>query len=111
MDEKSVFVYPAADKMGDVGIEYPLFHVSSNGFRMSNGSVPSCKELIPVCESESISCFPPYSVAHSLANLTISDLNSIAMKLGMEEMTGTKAERLEKISQYKLRQRLLGKSS
>jgi hypothetical protein len=111
MDEKSVFVYPAADKMGDVDVEYPLFHVSSNGFRMTRGNIPSCKELIPVCESESVSCFPPYSVAHSLANLTISDLNSIAMKLGMDEMTGTKAERLEKISQYKLRQRLLGKSS
>ena len=51
---------------------------------------------------------PPYSVGHSLAGLNLEELESVGKKLGMAEVSGTKAERVAKIASYKLQQRLLG---
>ena len=101
-------VYPAADKSGGEPVaNYPLFNVSYNGFMLRSNKINSGADLVAVCEENGYSYLPPYSVSHSLSNLTVGELASVATKLGMSEITGTKAERVGKISQYKLRQRLI----
>jgi hypothetical protein len=107
-EEKTVVIYPAADRMGsDTVANYPLFHVSHNGFILRAARIQSGADLVALCEDHGFTYIPPYSVSHSLSNLKVDELNSVASKLGMSELSGTKAERVEKISQYKLRQRLI----
>jgi hypothetical protein len=107
-EEKIVMVYPAADKMGgEIVTVYPLFHVSHNGFLLRSGRIRTGSDLVAVCEEHEYSYLPPYSVSNSLSNLKVDELNSVATKLGMSDLSGTKVERVGKISQYKLRQRLI----
>jgi len=107
-EEKTVMVYPAADKSGGEPVtNYPLFNVSYNGFMLRSNKIHNGADLVTVCEENGYSYLPPYSVSHSLSNLTVGELASVATKLGMSEISGTKAERVGKISQYKLRQRLI----
>jgi len=105
--ESIVMVYPAADKSGDATLSYPMYHVSDNGFLRKDDRVRNGRELLDVCEANKYTYLPPHSVSHSLSNLTVGELASVAEKLGMGELSGTKVERVGKISQYKLRQRLL----
>ena len=111
-EEKTVLVYPAADRMGgDPVSDYPLLHVSHNGFVLRSPRLRTGRQLLDVCREHEYSCLPPVSVSNSLSNLKVDELHSVATRLGMSECTGTKAERVEKISQYKLRQRLLSGES
>lgn len=106
--ESIVLVYPAADKSGATATtSYPMYHVSDNGFLRKDDKVRNGRDLIDVCEANKYTYLPPHSVSHSLSNLTVGELASVAEKLGMGELSGTKVERVGKISQYKLRQRLL----
>ena len=49
---------------------------------------------------------PPTSVLKSLAHLTMADLESVGMRLGMSEVIGTKTERVAALGTFKVKQRL-----
>ena len=105
--EKIVIVYPAADHNGPTdGSESPtIYHVTSDGNYRTG--MKNAKDLVNFCKRMEYILMPPYSVGHSLAGLTLEDLESVGKKLGMAEVTGTKAERVAKLASYKLQQRLL----
>lgn len=105
--EKLVIVYPAADYNGvmDSTLTLPIYHITSQGSIRTG--MKNAKDLVNFCKRMEYVLMPPYSVAHSLSTLTLDELESVGKKLGMAEVTGTKAERVAKIASYKLAQRLI----
>ena len=103
-EHKSACVYPAADDPAAQSI--PLYHVDAEG-HLCRG-FDSAADLLDFCTSNNWSLSPPGSVAHSLATLTLAELESVGKKLGMAAVEGSKAERVEAVAAYKLRLRLVG---
>jgi hypothetical protein len=106
-EKKSACLYPAADDPAAKSV--PLYHVDSEG-HLCRG-LYSAADLLEFCESNSWSLTPPGSVAHTLATLTLAELESVGKKLGMAEVVGSKTERIDSIAAYKLRLRLTGSAS
>jgi hypothetical protein len=106
--DKSVTVFPAADSSiveeGAVAA-IPLYHIYSNGSVKSEPA--DSKTLIPLCATMGYAYLPPPSVMKSLAHLSIGELDSLAEKLGVTDLTGSKAQRVVTIAVWKLKQRLL----
>ena len=106
--DKSVTVFPAADSSiveEGASATIPLYHVYSNG---SVKSEPiDSKALVPLCASMGYAYLPPPSVMKSLAHLSLGELDSLAVKLGLTGLTGSKAQRVVSVAVWKLKQRLL----
>jgi hypothetical protein len=106
--DKSVTVFPAADSSSveeGASATIPLYHVYSNG---SVKSEPiDSKALVPLCASMGYAYLPPPSVMKSLAHLSLGELDSLAVKLGLTGLTGSKAQRVVSVAVWKLKQRLL----
>jgi len=106
--DKSVTVFPAADSSimeEGASATIPLYHVYSNG---SVKSEPiDSKALPPLCAAMGYAYLPPPSVMKSLAHLSLGELDALAEKLGLSELTGPKAQRVVSIAVWKLKQRLL----
>jgi hypothetical protein len=106
--DKSVTVFPAADSSiveEGASATIPLYHVYSNG---SVKSEPiDSKALVPLCASMGYAYLPPPSVMKSLAHLSLGELDSLAAKLGLTGLTGSKAQRVVSVAVWKLKQRLL----
>jgi len=106
--DKSVTVFPAADSSiveEGASATIPLYHVYSNG---SVKSEPiDSKALPPLCAAMGYAYLPPPSVMKSLAHLSLGELDALAEKLGLTELTGPKAQRVVSIAVWKLKQRLL----
>jgi len=104
--DKSVTVFPAADSSEETfTTPVPLFHVYSNG-SVKSDPIDS-KALVSLCASIGYAYLPPPSVMKSLAHLNVEDLQSLADKLGLRDLTGSKAQRVVSIAVWKLKQRLL----
>ena len=103
-EEKHVIVFPAADKIGVLSSSLPLYNVSSKGVVQT--AIRDCKQLIQYCDANNVIIMPPNSVFHSLSGLTLSELESLGKKMGLSEISGSKKERVAKIVNIKLRQRL-----
>jgi hypothetical protein len=104
--DKSVTVFPAADSSEETSTTpIPLFHVYSNGSVKSDPM--DSKALVTLCASMGYAYLPPPSVMKSLAHLNVEDLQSLADKLGLTDLTGSKAQRVVSIAVWKLKQRLL----
>jgi len=104
--DKSVTVFPAADSSEETfTTPVPLFHVYSNG-SVKSDPIDS-KALISLCATMGYAYLPPPSVMKSLAHLNVEDLQSLADKLGLHDLTGSKAQRVVSIAVWKLKQRLL----
>ena len=101
-EKKSACVYPAADHPTAKSV--PLYHVDSEG-HLCKG-LDAAADLLEFCDSNNWSLSPPGSVAHTLSTLTLAELESVGKKLGMVEVVGSKAERIESIAAHKLRLRL-----
>jgi hypothetical protein len=105
-ETKTVLVYPAADATTDIGVDLPLFHMSSTGhvcIGPDNG-----KELFEVCTKNNYTALPPLSVMGSLSGLKLDELENVGKQLGMATVEGKKVERIAAIASHKLRMRLLG---
>jgi hypothetical protein len=83
----------------------PLYHVYSNGSVKSEPA--DSKTLIQLCATMGYAYLPPPSVMKSLAHLSLGELDSLAGKLGVTDLTGSKAQRVVAIAVWKLKQRLL----
>ena len=103
-EEKHVIMFPAADKIGVSPSSLPLYNVSSKGVVQT--AIRDCKQLIQYCDANNVIIMPPNSVFHSLSGLTLSELESLGKKMGLSEISGSKKERVAKIVNIKLRQRL-----
>jgi len=104
--DKSVTVFPAADSSEETfATPIPLFHVYSNGSVKSDPM--DSKALASLCATMGYAYLPPPSVMKSLAHLNVEDLQSLADKLGLHDLTGSKAQRVVSIAVWKLKQRLL----
>ena len=103
-EEKHIIMFPAADKLGVASSSLPLYNVSSKG--VVQNAIRDCKQLIQYCDANNVILMPPNSVFHSLSGLTLSELESVGKKLGLSEISGSKKERVAKIVNMKLRQRL-----
>ena len=106
-EKKSACLFPAADDPAAKSV--PLYHVDSEGHLCLG--LDSAADLLEFCDSNSWSLTPPGSVTHTLSTLTLAELESVGKKLGMAEVMGSKAERIESIAAYKLRLRLTGSAS
>jgi hypothetical protein len=106
-EKKTAHLYPAADRLDDDGktIDYPIYFVDAMGHKL-NG-LRSAEELIQYVDGESWTLLPPASVTHSLSGLSLDELESVGLKLGMSAVTGKKAERIVAVAAYKTRGRLL----
>lgn len=104
-EKKQVVLYPAADH-SETEATIPLVHVSDHGSLLSSRNRSSCPEFLHYCDTNSWVLLPPASILHSLEGLTLAELESVGKKLGMVEVSGTKATRVATIAIYKLRQRL-----
>lgn len=108
-EDKQVFVYPAADPISvdeeDGQRITPLYHVDSSG-RARNVNFGTPQDFIDFCENRGYVLLPPLSVTHSLAKLTLDELESVGTKLGMAAVEGKKDARINAIATYKLKQRL-----
>jgi len=104
--DKSVTVFPAADSSDETfATPIPLFHVYSNGSVKSDPM--DSKALASLCATMGYAYLPPPSVMKSLAHLNVEDLQSLADKLGLHDLTGSKAQRVVSIAVWKLKLRLL----
>lgn len=101
IESKIVALYPAADPLKKAKPAYPLYHISTNGELMIGS-----ENLIQICDSNKFVLMPPLSVLKSLSGLTLDELGNIAKQVGIDDITGTKAERVAKIAAYKVRSRL-----
>lgn len=106
VEEKRVLLYPAADQMEltEDRPSYPLYHVNSAG--KPRGGFKSIKEFLKFCKDNTYTLLPPTSVMSSLSGLTLTELGSVATKLGMTALDGSKTERVAKIATFKLMARL-----
>jgi hypothetical protein len=104
-EKKQVFLYPAADH-SEAEAPIPLLHVSDHGSLLSSRDRFTCPEFLHYCDTNRWVLLPPASILHSLEGLTLAELESVGKKLGMTEVSGTKATRVATVAIYKLRQRL-----
>jgi len=102
-EDKQVIVYPAADNL-DNGSTFPLYHVTDHG--VPKDDFATCQAFLESCDANGWVVLPPASILHSLEGLTLSELESVGLKLGMTDVSGNKATRVAKIAVFKLRQRL-----
>lgn len=106
-DTKTIYVYPAADMPADPDDTVkpiPLHHVDSTGH--PRHGMANARDLIAHADREGWKLLPPHSVLHTLSGLKLDELESVGKKLGMAEVVGSKAARVQAIAEYKLRQRL-----
>ena len=103
-ETKTVLVYPAADATTDVGVDLPLYHMSSMGHVCIGPN--SGKELFEICTKNGYTALPPLSVMGSLSGLKLDELENVGKQLGMATVEGKKVERIAAIASYKLRMRL-----
>jgi len=104
-EKKQVVLYPAADH-SETETTIPLFHVSDHGSLLSTKDRTTCPDFLHYCDTNNWVLLPPASIIHSLEGLTLAELESVGKKLGMAEVSGTKATRVATVAIYKLRQRL-----
>ena len=102
-ETRQVVLYPAADHP-DTTAPIPLYHVTAKGNPRTG--FPTYSAFLNYCDSNKVIIMPPTSILHSLEGLTVPELESVGTKLGMTDVTGTKAIRVAKIAVFKLRQRL-----
>ena len=102
-EEKHVILFPAADKIPTTS-EGGFYNITNKGMLLKNG-IKNGIELIQYCDHKQWILMPPNSVLHSLSTLSLSEIDSIAIKLGIT-LDGNKKERVAKLAVYKLRSRL-----
>jgi len=104
-DERRVIIYPAADKLETGQTDaIPIYHVSCAGH--PRGGFRYTKDFLKFCNDNQYALLPPTTVMSSLSTLTLAELESIGMKLGMTSVEGSKPERVARIAAYKLHMRL-----
>lgn len=101
---KTVHLFPAADDISEATTHFPLLHVD-NGGHLVRG-IAGAKELLEFVDREGWTLHPPASVTHSLNGLTLDELQSVGLKLGMATVEGKKADRVTAIATFKTRARL-----
>jgi hypothetical protein len=107
---KTITIYPAADASTAVTASsalpktIPVFHVEEGGKPM-NCELEGAA-LLRHAQTHGWTLCPPTSVLKSLGHLTMAELESVGMRLGMTEVTGTKIERVAALGTFKVKQRL-----
>lgn len=96
-----ITVYPAADRKDSDNNDKALYIVNGHTGKLIKQGVPKTNK-----ELADANIMPPPSVITSLNGLTITELNNVATRLGMPELTGKKEDRVKTIALYKLKQRL-----
>jgi hypothetical protein len=104
-EDKYVVLFPAADRTTCPADTIPLYNITSKG--LPHRRVNTCEDLLSYCDTNNLVLMPPHSIFHSLSTLTLSELESVGTKMGCIGVTGTKKERVAKLANWKLRQRLL----
>jgi hypothetical protein len=105
LSTKTITLYPAADSRTP-GLSVPLFHVDEGG--IPKDFTLEGDAFLRFAEANGWTLIPPTSVLKSLAHLTMADLESVGMRLGMSEVVGTKTERVAALGTFKVKQRLRG---
>lgn len=106
LSTKTITLYPAADSRTPTESSVPLFHIDEGG--VPKDFALEGDAFLRFVEANGWTLVPPPSVLKSLAHLTMAELESVGMRLGMSEVTGTKTERVAAIGSFKVLQRLRG---
>jgi hypothetical protein len=104
-EDKYVVLFPAADRTTCPADTIPLYNITSKG--IPHTRVKTCEDLLSYCDTNNLVLMPPHSIFHTLSTLTLAELESVGTKMGCIGVTGTKKERVAKLANWKLRQRLL----
>jgi hypothetical protein len=105
-EKKMAYLYPAADKLDDDGKagDYPIYFMDTGGHKLHG--LHGADDLLKYVDSEGWTLQPPASVVHSLSGLSLDELESVGLKLGMKSVAGKKADRIQAVAAYKTRARL-----
>jgi len=103
-EEKHVILFPASDKTPEPLDKATLYNVTNKGRVLRNG-LQNGSELLKYCDLKQWILMPPNSVLHTLSTLSLTELDSVAKKLGIVA-NGSKKERVAQLAVFKLRQRL-----
>lgn len=104
-EDKHVVLFPAADRTTSSSYTIPLYNITSKGIPHTRAK--TCEELLSYCDANNLVLMPPHSIFHTLSTLTLAELESVGTKMGCIGVTGNKKERVAKLANWKLRQRLL----
>ncbi len=109
--EKRVGLWPAADAASAsasasvaTAAAQPLYHVTHLGAPLGE------RDILGRVESAGFKLLAPLSVEHALEKLSLTDLDTVAQKMGIHALAGKKGERVKALASLRMLLRLQSKT-